>query len=102
MKVKKKVTQLNQRRRFNIYISYLSNENNLCSLTYIRNKVFLIISEVISCADYRLTKIADKTIMVENGWIFDPDLLHQIDFDDQCGNDTMIEFYKGGDWIPKW
>ena len=64
-------------------------------MTYIRNKVFLIISEVISCADYRLTKIADKTIMVENGWIFDPDLLHQIDFDDQCGNDTYYGYQNG-------
>ena len=51
-----------------------------------------MISEVISCIDYGLTKIANKSIMVENGWIFDPDLLHQTDFDEQCGNDTYYGF----------
>ena len=54
--------------------------------------VVFIISEVISCVDYRLTRITDESIMVENGWIFDPNLLHQTDFDEQCGNDTYYGY----------
>ena len=30
--------------------------------------------------------------MEENGWIFDPNLLHQTDFDEQCGNDTYYGY----------
>ena len=30
--------------------------------------------------------------MAKNGWIFSSELMHQVDLDDQCGNDTYNEY----------